>query len=61
MCENLLELPDQELKQKIWSEIGLNKQRIKEAVEKLKDWLHQQPHLPNDDGFYKTFKKCSLL
>ena len=50
MPDNLLELPDQALKHIMWSEFGLNEERIKEAVEKLKDWLYQQPHLPNDDG-----------
>ncbi|KAJ9583065.1 hypothetical protein L9F63_022587 [Diploptera punctata] len=49
MSNELLELPSDELKQKMWDEFGLNKDRIQESVQKLKDWLQQQPHLPDDD------------
>ncbi|KAJ9583064.1 hypothetical protein L9F63_022586 [Diploptera punctata] len=48
MKEDALELPDQQLIENIWSEFGLNEQRIKEAVEILNEWLEQQPHLPRE-------------
>ena len=50
MSEEALELPDEKLLLKIWSEFGLNQQRIKEAVGILNNWLDQQPHLPKEKG-----------
>jgi hypothetical protein len=32
------------------AEIGLNEEKLKEAVKVMKEWLKQQPHLPNEFG-----------
>jgi hypothetical protein len=39
------------------SEFGLNEQRVREAVELLKDWIQLQPHLPKEIG---TFGKDTI-
>ena len=31
-------------------EFGLDERLIKESVEILKEWLRQQPHIPDDPG-----------
>jgi len=47
-----MEPPSKEVLEKVRSEFGLNEERVKEAVELLKDWIQLQPHLPKeiDDG-----------
>jgi len=47
-----IEPPSKELLKKVWSEFGLNEQRVKEAVELLKDWIQLQPHLPKEIGTF---------
>jgi hypothetical protein len=32
------------------AKIGLNEERLKEAVKVMKEWLKQQPHLPSEFG-----------
>jgi hypothetical protein len=32
------------------AKIGLNEEKLKEAVKVMKAWLKQQPHLPNEFG-----------
>jgi hypothetical protein len=32
------------------AQIGLNEDRLKTAVKVMKEWLKQQPHLPNEFG-----------
>jgi len=40
---------------KVRGEFGLNEQRVRDAVEHLKDWIQLQPHLPQEIGtFFKT-------
>jgi hypothetical protein len=35
---------------KIRARAGVDKRRLKEAVETLQQWLRKQPHLPHDYG-----------
>jgi inorganic pyrophosphatase len=49
-----MEPPSKEVLEKVWSEFGLNEQRVREAIEHLKDWIQLQPHLPKEIG---TFNK----
>jgi hypothetical protein len=46
----VLEPPSQEVLEKVRSEFGLNDQRVRDAVELLKDWIQKQPHLPKEIG-----------
>jgi hypothetical protein len=32
------------------AKIGLNEEKLKEAVKLMKEWLKQQPHLPSEFG-----------
>jgi len=50
MSLEVIEPPSKEVLEKVWSELGLNEQRVREAVELLKDWLQLQPHLPKEIG-----------
>ena len=50
MSLEVIEPPSKELLEKVWSEFGLNEQRVREAVELLKDWIQLQPHLPKETG-----------
>jgi hypothetical protein len=50
MSLEVIEPPSKELLEKVWSEFGLNEQRVREAVELLKDWIQLQPHLPKEIG-----------
>ncbi|PSN57106.1 hypothetical protein C0J52_01292 [Blattella germanica] len=45
---DVLELPDEQLVERILKEIGLTKERVKEAVATLDNWLDLQPHLPKE-------------
>jgi maltose-binding protein MalE len=38
------------------AEIGLNKTSLKEAVNVLKEWLKQEPHLPSEVGKLIIYK-----
>jgi hypothetical protein len=44
--------PSNDVIKKVRGEFGLNEQRVRDAVEHLKDWIQLQPHLPKeiDDG-----------
>ena len=42
----MIDPPSKELLEKVWSEFGLNEQRVWDVVEHLKDWIQLQPHLP---------------
>jgi len=44
--------PSKEILEKVRSEFGLNEQRVRDAVEHLKDWIGRQPHLPKEIGTY---------
>jgi hypothetical protein len=52
-----MEPPSKDVVEKVRSEFGLNEQRVREAVELLKDWIQLQPHLPKEIG---TFGKDNL-
>jgi hypothetical protein len=52
-----MEPPSKEVVEKVRSEFGLNEQRVREAVEHLKDWIQLQPHLPKEIG---TFDKDTV-
>jgi hypothetical protein len=41
-----------ETKDKIREKVNIDEERIKEAVQTLKEWLEAQPHLPHDYGKY---------
>jgi hypothetical protein len=45
-----MEPPTQEVLEKVRSEFGLNEQRVRDAVELLKDWIQKEPHLPKEIG-----------
>ena len=45
-----MEPPTKEVVQKVRGEFGLNEQRVREAIEHLKDWIQLQPHLPKEIG-----------
>ena len=43
-------------------EFSLNEQRVREAIEHLKDWIQLQPHLPKEMGeFDKYTLNCTTL
>jgi hypothetical protein len=44
----VIESPSNEAMENVWSEFGLNEQRVRDAVEHLKDWIQLQPHLPKE-------------
>jgi len=50
MSFEAIEPPSKEVLEKVRGEFGLNEQRVSEAVELLKDWIHLQPHLPKEIG-----------
>jgi len=50
MSLEVIEPPSKEVLEKVRSEFGLNEQRVKEAVELVKDWIKLQPHLPKEIG-----------
>jgi hypothetical protein len=52
MSLEMIELPSEELLEKVRSEFGLNERRVREAVEHLKDWIQLQPHLPKQIGMF---------
>ena len=52
MSLELIEPPSKELLEKVRGEFGLNEQRVRNAVEHLKDWIQLQPHLPQEIGTF---------
>jgi len=52
MSLQVIEPPSKEVLEKVRSEFGLNEQRVRDAVELLKDWIRLQPHLPKEIGTY---------
>jgi hypothetical protein len=48
MSLRVMEPPSQEVLEKVRSEFGLNEQRVRDAVELLKNWIQKQPHLPKE-------------
>jgi len=52
MSLQAIEPPSKELLEKVRSEFGLNEERVKEAIELLKDWIQLQPHLPKEIGTF---------
>ena len=52
MSLQVMEPPSKEVLEKIRSEFGLNEQRVRDAVEHLKDWIGLQPHLPKEIGTF---------
>ncbi|PNF22547.1 hypothetical protein B7P43_G13678 [Cryptotermes secundus] len=54
MQTDLIKPPSKEILERVRGEYNLNTERVREAVEHLKDWIQLQPHLPKetvaDDG-----------
>ena len=50
MSLQVMEPPTKEVVEKVRGEFGLNEQRVREAIEHLKDWIQLQPHLPKEIG-----------
>ena len=48
----VMEPPTKEVLEKVRGEFGLNEQRVKDAVEHLKEWIRLQPHLPKEIGTF---------
>ena len=44
----MIEPPTKEVLEKVRGEFGLNEQRVREAIEHLKDWIQLQHHLPKE-------------
>jgi len=54
MSLQVIEPPSKEVLEKVRSEFSLNEERVREAVEHLKDWIKLQPHLPKEIGKFGT-------
>ena len=52
MSLQVMEPPSKEVLEKVRGEFGLNEQRVRDAVEHLKDWIRLQPHLPKEIGTF---------
>ena len=52
MSLQVMEPPTKEVLEKMRGEFGLNEQRVRDAVEHLKDWIQLQPHLPKEIGTF---------
>jgi len=52
MSLEVIEPPSKEVLEKVRGEFGLNEQRVRDAVEHLKDWIQLQPHLPKEIGTF---------
>jgi hypothetical protein len=59
MSLEVMETPSKDVMDKVRSEFGLNEQRVREAVELLKDWIQLQPHLPKEIGAFGKDKLSS--
>jgi len=44
--------PNKDVLEKLRNEIGLNEQRVRNAVEHLRDWIRLQPHLRKEIGTF---------
>jgi hypothetical protein len=65
-----MEMVNKETIHQIRAKIGLDEKKIRRAVEAIKDWLQQQPHLPHQYGKKINFshlhqlsianRKCSI-
>ena len=57
-----MELLTKEVLDEVRGESGLNEQRVREAIEHLKDWIQLQHHLPKEIGtFHKDTVNCTTL
>ena len=54
----VIEPPSEEVLERVRSEFGLSDQRVREAVELLKDWIQLQPHLPK--GLVRLAKSVNI-
>jgi len=52
MSLRVMEPPTKEVLEKVRGEFGLNEERVRVAVENLKDWIQLQPHLPKEIGTF---------
>jgi len=52
MSLQVMEPPSKEVLEKVRGEFGLKEQRVRDAVEHLKDWIQLQPHLPKEIGTF---------
>jgi hypothetical protein len=52
MPTDVIRPPSKEVLEKVRGEFGLNEQRMREAVEHLKNWIQLQPHLPKEIGTF---------
>jgi len=59
MSLHVMEPPTKEVLEKVRGEFGLNEQRVRDAVEHLKDWIQLQPHLPKEIGTF-WLSHCDL-
>jgi hypothetical protein len=50
MPSELIKPPSKETLERVRGEFCLNEERVREAVEHLKDWIQLQPHLPKEIG-----------
>ena len=57
MLLQVMEPPTKKVLEKVRGEFGLNEQRVREAIEHLKDWIQLQHHLPKEIG---TFDKENI-
>ena len=57
MSLQVMDPPSKEVMKKVRGEFGLNEQRVRDAVEHLKDWIQLQPHLPKEIGTF-LLKHC---
>ena len=48
----MIETPSEEVLERVISEFGLNEQRVRKAVEQLKNWIQLQLHLPKETGTF---------
>jgi hypothetical protein len=48
MPTQLIKPPSKEILERVRGEFSLNEERVREAVEHLKDWIQLQPHLPKE-------------
>jgi hypothetical protein len=52
MSLQVIEPPSKEVLEKGRGEFDLSEQRVRDAVEHLKDWIELQPHLPKEIGTF---------
>ena len=52
MSLHVMEPPTKEVLGKVRGEFGLNEQRVRDAVEHLKDWKQLPPHLHKEIGTF---------